>query len=309
MIHAPGSAPLNAGIVRDLARLSEVLLGDWPLQPPEGLTGAAQATWWSALHQMHGTDAGNYFEQRDALCRLYLEVVQMRMHGPLRDSALFQNALAMLGCVKGRARFMREAVSRGYHAATLDSALAKDNPQPETFDDPHSTAWRKRLDGAPYLGEPLQVLLNMLQAAKNDLLVHEIQELRASDGFVVQAREWGLVLDSKYTKMVFAWGLLRCPVAGRGQRLFTDWTLFGNRDPRLQALRASLEQAGTPLALHITASDARSDFLQFEVASHLPTAHAFGDWFQEVYLPDVLPAQLERVMDPAYYYPVVAFPG
>jgi hypothetical protein len=89
MIHMPGSAPLNADIVQDLTRLNEVLLGDWPLNPPEGLAASAQIAWWTALHALHGTDAGNYFEQRATLCRLYLDVFQMRLYGPLRDNERF----------------------------------------------------------------------------------------------------------------------------------------------------------------------------------------------------------------------------
>lgn len=308
MIQAPGSAPLNADILQDLTRLNEVLLGDWPLHPPEGLAASAQAPWWSALHQMHGTDAGNYFEQRATLCRLYLDVFQMRLYGPLRDNGSFSKALKMLSGAKGRAQFMREALCMGYHAATVEGALALDNPQPETFDDPDATGLRAKpirvSSGRSTLGE----LLHTLHIWKNDQLAHEIHEMRLSEGFEVHPFDWGVVLDNTYTKMVFSWELMRSHELGLGQRLFTDWSLYGEREPRLQALHGALSDEGTPLELHCTTSDARTVFIQFEVSSSLPAAQAFGRWFHEVYLPEVFPRQSERALDPAFHYPLMVFP-
>lgn len=307
MIQAPGSAPLNADIVQDLTRLNEVLLGDWPLHPPEGLAASAQAAWWLALHQMLGTDAGNYFEQRATLCRLHLDVFQMRLYGPLRDNERFEKALSMLTSAKGRAQFMREALCMGYHAATVEGALALDNPQPETFDDPDATGPRAKpirvSSGRSTLGE----LLHTLHIWKNDQLAHEIHELRLSEGFEVHAFDWGVVLDNTYTKMVFSWELMRSHELGLGQRLFTDWSLYGEREPRLQALRGTLSDEGKPLELHCTTSDARTVFIQFEVSSSLPAAQAFGRWFHEVYLPEVFPLQSMRAMDSAFYYPLTVF--
>ena len=84
--------------------------------------------------------------------------------------------------------------------------------------------------------------------------------------------------------------------------------LYGEREPRLQALRGTLSDEGTPLDLHCTTSDARTVFIQFEVSSSLPAAQAFGRWFHEVYLPEVYPLQAERALDPAFHYPLTVFP-
>ena len=308
MTHPTGSAPLHANLVQDLNRLNDVLLGSWPLRPPENLAEGARATWWSTLHAVHGTDAGNYFEQRDALCRLYLEVVQMRLYGPLQDNERFSKALKMLSGAKGRAQFMREALCMGYHAATLEGALALDNPQPETFDDPDATGLRAKpirvSSGRSTLGE----LLHTLHIWKNDQLAHEIHEMRLSEGFEVYPFDWGVVLDNTYTKMVFNWELMRSHEMGLGQRLFTDWSLYGEREPRLQALLGTLSDEGTPLDLHCTTSDARTVFIQFEVSSSLPAAQAFGRWFHEVYLPEVFPLQAERALEADFHYPLTVFP-
>lgn len=308
MIQAPGSAPLNADIVQDLTRLNEVLLGDWPLHPPEALAASAQVGWWTALHALHGTDAGNYFEQRATQCRLYLDVFQMRLYGPLMDNERFENALSMLTDAKGRAQFMREALSMGYHAATVDGALGLEIPQPETFDDSDATGRRAKPIRVPSVRSPLGELLHTLHIWKNDQLAHEIHELRLSEGFEVHPFDWGVVLDNTFTKMVFSWDLMRAHELGLGQRLFTDWSLYGEREPRLQALRSTLINEDTPLELHCTTSDARTVFIQFEVSSSLPAAQAFGRWFHDVYLPEVFPLQTERAMDPAFHYPLTVFP-
>lgn len=308
MIQMPGSAPLNADIVQDLTRLSEVLLGNWPLNPPEGLAASAQVEWWTALHALHGTDAGNYFEQRATLCRLFLDVFQMRLYGPLKVNERFENALSMLTGAKGRAQFMREALSMGYHAATVDGALGLENPQPETFDDSGATERLAKPIRVSSVRSPLEELLHTLHIWKNDQLAHEIHELRLSEGFEVHPFDWGVVLDNTYTKMVFSWELMRSHELGLGQRLFTDWSLYGEREIRLQELRGSLSDKGTPLELHCTTSDARTVFIQFEVSSSLPAAQAFGRWFHEVYLPEVFPLQSKRAIDPAFHYPLTVFP-
>ena len=282
MIQAPGSAPLNAGIVHDLTRLNEVLLGDWPAQPPEHIEGAKRLTWWRAVHLLHGTGPENYFEQRALLCRLYVDVIQMRMFGPLRDNATFERALAQLGSAHGRAQFMREALSNGFHAATLDEALGRDNPQPERSVEPLAVPRRRENIQLPSTRTPLAELLHTLRISMNDQLAHEIEELSLVEGCEVHAYDWGMVLDSTYTKMVFCWDLMCSLELGLAQRLFTDWALYGEREPRLQALRNTLSDGGTPLDLHCSTSDVRTVFIQFEVVSSLPAAQEFGRWFHEV---------------------------
>lgn len=299
---------MNAYILQDLTRLNEVLLGDWPLDPPEGLAAQSRTAWWTALHHMHGTDADNYFEQRATLCRLYLDVFQMRLYGPLRDNQLFEKALSMLSSAKGRAQFMREALCMGYHAATVEGALAWDNPQPETMGGYDATAQPEKPIRVPSVRFTLDELLRTLHTWKNDQLAHEIHEMRLSEGFEVHPFDWGVVLDNPYTKMVFSWELMRSREQGLGQRLYTDWSLYGEREPRLQALRGTLSDEGKPLELHCTTSDARTVFIQFEVSSSLPAAQAFGRWFHEAYLPEVFPLQAKRALEPAFHYPLMLFP-
>lgn len=299
---------MNAYILQDLTRLNEVLLGDWPLHSPDGLAASAQAAWWTALHRMHGTDAGNYFEKRATLCRLYLDVFQMRLYGPLRDNQLFEKALSMLSGARGRAQFMREALCMGYHAATVEGALDLDNPQPGMVGD-HSPTWqRDKSIRASTVLFTLDELLHTLHIWENDQLAHEIREMRLSEGFEVYPFHWGVVLDNTYTKMVFSWDLMRSHDQGLGQRLYTDWSLFGEREPRLQALRSTLSDEGNPLDLHCTTSDARTVFIQFEVSSSLPAAQAFGRWFHDAYLPEVFPLQAERALEPDFHYPLTVFP-
>lgn len=322
MTHARGFVPLNADLSQDLKRLDEALLGDWPLGPPPALQGQAEVDWWCSVCAATGTDPGTYYDHRSALCRLFLDVFQMRLYGPLRDNAAFEEALGLLGSRKGQALFMSRAMRDGYDLATMEGALAA-NPHDEALSQTYDVAL-SGMHGSTPSGKPvsLEDLLQWLRTMKEPQLAHEIEEMQRTEGFTLCTYDWGMLIDGLYSKVLFSfdmmalWHSAAAVDQGRNQvvhlalaqRLFSDWAVFGSREPQLLALRETLAHAGTPLDLHFTTNDANTVVMQFEVTSSKDSALAFGQWFRSVYLPVVLPRQAARAMDPAFDYPLLSFP-
>lgn len=303
---------LNADLSRDLSLLKEALFSSYPL-PPVDLHGKALQDWWGNAYAMAPLGTRQYYERRDSLGRLLLEVLQMRLYGPLQDEVLFAQVVAMLATPDGRSEFQAQAKREDYNIETLHGAVAAANDTPRSVE-PLFRSTPEELDDlqrACSSATPQEVadLFGHLQRNGDKQMIEELCEIAGEVGLKIFSFGWGFVINSPSTKVVFVNRLMNDKTPGLRQRLYNDWMIYSVHESLLPYLvdRENLDCDG--LNVELVTDDASTLLLQFEIYGREGATEVIDRWFTDVYVPDLLPAQVSRALDPGFDYPMNVFFG